>query len=56
MSESVSEAFSPAISDRICNHMNKDHRDSVLVYAQYFGKLDKASAAEMKSIDANGMD
>lgn len=56
MSESVSEAFSPVISDRICNHMNKDHGDSVLIYAQYFGKLNEASAAEMKSIDANGMD
>ncbi len=55
MSESVSEAFSPAISDRICNHMNKDHGDSVLVYAQYFGKLSGASTAEMKSIDAKGM-
>jgi len=56
MSESVSEAFSPAVSDRICNHMNKDHSDSVLVYAQYFGKVKDATAAEMKSIDEKGMD
>lgn len=56
MSESVSEAFSPAISDRICGHMNQDHGDAVLVYAQYFGKVSDASAAEMKSIDAKGMD
>jgi len=56
MSESVSEAFSPAVSDRICNHMNKDHSDSVLVYAQHFGNVNGATAAEMKSIDAKGMD
>lgn len=56
MSESVSEAFSPAVSDRICNHMNKDHSDSVLVYAQYFGKVKDATAAEMKSIDEKGME
>lgn len=55
MSESVSEAFSPAISDRICNHMNQDHSEAVLVYAQYFGKIGNATAAEMKSIDAKGM-
>lgn len=56
MSESVSEAFSPAVSDRICSHMNKDHADSVLVYARYFGKVADATAAEMQSIDAKGMD
>ncbi|MGG6268766.1 DUF2470 domain-containing protein [Leptolyngbya sp. AN03gr2] len=56
MSESVSEAFSPAVSDRICSHMNKDHSDSVLVYVQHFGKVKDATAAEMKSIDEKGMD
>ncbi|MBD1844397.1 DUF2470 domain-containing protein [Cyanobacteria bacterium FACHB-63] len=56
MSESVSEAFSPAVSDRICSHMNKDHGDAVLVYAQYFGKVKDATAAEMKSVDEKGMD
>ncbi|MBD1823282.1 DUF2470 domain-containing protein [Cyanobacteria bacterium FACHB-DQ100] len=56
MSESVSEAFSPAVSDRICSHMNKDHGDAVLVYAQYFGKVKDATTAEMKSIDEKGMD
>lgn len=55
MSESVSEAFPQAISDRICNHMNKDHADAVLVYAQKYGKVTEASSAEMVSIDAEGM-
>lgn len=56
MSESVSEAFSPAISDRICSHMNQDHGDAVLVYAQMYGKVENANSAEMISIDAEGMD
>jgi putative heme iron utilization protein len=55
MSESVSEAFSPAVSDRICNHMNQDHAAEVLVYVQTYGKIDNASSAEMVSIDAEGM-
>lgn len=55
MSESVSEAFSPAVSDRICNHMNKDHAAEVLVYAQTYGKVENASSAEMVAIDAEGM-
>ncbi|NDJ17579.1 DUF2470 domain-containing protein [Myxacorys almedinensis] len=50
------EVFTQAISDRICNHMNKDHAEAVLVYAKVFGKADKASAAEMVAIDAEGMD
>jgi putative heme iron utilization protein len=50
------EVFTQAISDRICNHMNKDHADAVLVYAKVFGKADEASAAEMVAIDAEGMD
>lgn len=52
----TNEAFTQAVSDRICNHMNKDHADSVLVYAKVFGKVDQASSAEMVAIDAEGMD
>ncbi len=55
MSESVSSAFPTTVSDRICNHMNKDHADAVLVYAQQFGNVENAESAEMKSIDAEGM-
>jgi putative heme iron utilization protein len=52
----ANEAFTQAVSDRICNHMNKDHADAVLVYAKVFGKADRASSAEMVAIDAEGMD
>ncbi|MFE4106729.1 DUF2470 domain-containing protein [Almyronema epifaneia] len=51
----MSEAISAAISDRICKHMNKDHADAVLVYAQIFGGMQAATAASMDSIDAQGM-
>ncbi len=52
----MSESFSPQISDRICRHMNEDHADAVLLYAKAFGHVTDATAAEMVSIDAHGMD
>ena len=52
----MSEQFSVEVSDRICTHMNQDHGDAVLLYAQAFGHLSDATAAQMLSIDAEGMD
>jgi putative heme iron utilization protein len=51
----MSEQFSPEISSRICSHMNEDHANAVVVYAQAFGGVADATAAEMVSIDAEGM-
>lgn len=36
--------------------MNDDHADAVVIYAKVFGGVTDASAAEMLSIDAQGMD
>ncbi|MEH2329260.1 DUF2470 domain-containing protein [Nostoc sp.] len=52
----MSNAFSAEISSRICKHMNDDHADAVVVYAKAFGGVTDAFAAEMLSIDAQGMD
>jgi putative heme iron utilization protein len=52
----MSEPITAQISDRICNHMNKDHADAVLTYAQVYGQTPAATAATMKAIDALGMD
>lgn len=52
----MSEKFSAEISDRICNHMNEDHSDAVVVYAKAFGGVTNATAAQMLSIDSDGMD
>lgn len=40
----------------IIEHMNEDHADAVLLYAQSFGGVPNATAATMTSIDAAGMD
>ena len=47
--------FSAEVSDRICKHMNDDHANAVVLYAQNFGGLSNATAAEMVSIDSQGM-
>ncbi|MEH1783325.1 DUF2470 domain-containing protein [Nostoc sp.] len=52
----MSKDFSTEISSRICKHMNDDHADAVVIYAKAFGGVTDVSAAEMLSIDAQGMD
>ncbi len=51
----MSDNFSAEISSRICKHMNEDHANAVLLYAQAFGGVTDATTAEMLSIDAQGM-
>ncbi|WGV28755.1 DUF2470 domain-containing protein [Halotia branconii] len=52
----MSEEFSAEISSRICKHMNEDHADAVVLYAQAFGGVTNATTSQMRSIDAQGMD
>ncbi|WP_414752689.1 DUF2470 domain-containing protein [Anabaena sp. CCY 9910] len=52
----MSEQFSAEISSRICNHMNEDHANAVVLYAQVFGGVSQATSAQMLAIDAQGMD
>ena len=43
----MSEQFSASVISRICNHMNEDHADAVVLYAQAFGGLTDATAASL---------
>lgn len=52
----MADPITQAISDRICQHMNEDHADAVLIYAKIYGKSIAARTAVMKSIDPQGMD
>jgi putative heme iron utilization protein len=52
----MSEQFSPEVSNRICKHMNEDHTDAIVLYAQAFAGLADVQTAQMLSIDAEGMD
>lgn len=51
----MSEPITPAISDRICLHMNQDHGDAIALYAKVFGNAPQTETATMKSIDPEGM-
>ncbi len=51
----MSEPITPAISDRICKHMNKDHRDAILLYAQFFGQVASPEQAVMQAISPQSM-
>lgn len=51
----MSEQFSSEVSDRICKHMNEDHADAVAIYARTYGNSPDTEAAQMLSIDAQGM-
>ena len=52
----MADPITPAVSDRICKHMNDDHAEAVALYAQVYGGLKTATAAQMKAIDPKGMD
>ncbi len=42
-----SEPITEESSKRICNHMNKDHKDAVNAYAKYYGKIKIFRSAKM---------
>ena len=52
----MADPITPAISDRICKHMNEDHAEAVALYATVYGGLSNVSTAQMKAIDPEGMD
>ncbi|MFB6275217.1 MAG: DUF2470 domain-containing protein [Halothece sp.] len=51
----MADPLTAQISDRICQHMNEDHRDAVLLYAQTFGNTPQAESATLNSVDSEGM-
>ena len=47
----AADPLTPAISERICRHMNDDHSDAVLRYAHHYGGMTSATAATMTQHD-----
>lgn len=52
----MAEPITPAVSDRICKHMNDDHAEAMVVYAQVYGGQQGVTSAVMNAIDPQGMD
>ena len=51
----MSDPITPAVSDRICQHMNDDHSNAIVLYAKIFGNVPETETAIMESIDPEGM-
>ena len=50
-----SEPINQDSSERICNHMNKDHQDAVHAYAKYYGKIKTFRSAKMTGLSRESM-
>ncbi len=49
------DPLTPAVSDRICKHMNDDHAAAVLAYARHYGGLVSAQSARMLAVVPEAM-
>jgi putative heme iron utilization protein len=52
----ATDPLTPAVSDRICKHMNADHPEAVLTYARRYGGVDSPSTARMVAITPEAME
>ena len=50
------EPITKETSERICNHMNKDHQDAVNAYAKYYGNMKKFKSAKMISLSPESIE
>ncbi len=52
----AADPLTPAVSDRICKHMNDDHAGAVLAYARHYGGVASPTAARMLAVSAEAME
>ena len=48
-------SISENTSKRVCDHMNKDHIDSVYKYLKYYAKIEKFKFAKMLEINSSSI-
>jgi putative heme iron utilization protein len=51
----AADPLTPAVSERICTHMNNDHAEAVLAYAHHYAGLPSAQAARMLAVGPDAM-
>jgi putative heme iron utilization protein len=49
------DPLTPAVSERICRHMNDDHASAVLAFAHHFAGLPAATSARMVAVAPQAM-
>ena len=52
----AADPLTSAVSDRICAHMNDDHAEAVLAYAQHYGGVSEPTAARMLAVKPEAME
>ena len=52
----AADPLTPAVSDRICRHMNDDHKSAVAAYARHYGGCPQVSAARLVAVTTGWMD
>ncbi len=52
----AADPLTPAVSDRICRHMNDDHGSAVAAYARHYGNCPQAAAVRLVAVTTNWMD
>ncbi len=51
-----SDPINSETSLRICNHMNKDHSQSLKAYAEYYGGIKGSKEVEMVQLSSKAME
>jgi len=51
----AADPLTPAVSERICKHMNNDHGEAVLAFSRHYGGLDAPVSARMLRIETDQM-
>ena len=49
------DPLTPAVSARICTHMNDDHAEAVVAYAKHYGGVKSPQTARMLRIESDNM-
>ena len=52
----AADPLTPAVSDRICKHMNDDHADAVLAYAKHYAGVENPDQARMVAVKPEAME
>ena len=52
----AADPLSPAVSDRICKHMNEDHAAAVVAYARHYGGISDAKTATMCKVGVEALE
>ena len=51
----INEPITKAVSNRICEHMNRDHNDSIIKYVIHYSEIKEPNVVRMLGINSSYM-